>query len=365
LVSAGRPKIGFYYPRAMVGNGGVTNSMWAWIDGITGQGARVKVAYDCELVGAPRRDVECVGVRHAQLGQVRIPRALSAMLGDCDVVVLSSTWVVHNLEAARQLRKSCIPYVVVPHGGYHPVRTTLNSARKKQLARGIEGRMLERAAFVHVFFAEEEDHVRVISPRSRVEAIPTGINLSKEDQRWRGGPYLAWYGRYDLAGKGLDLLCDSLLALARQDRPQVRLRGRDSYNTREQVESYVKSVGLSEWVTVGPEIVGVEKAEFLRNAAGFVLPSRSESHPMALSEALAHGVPCLVNKTLPMAAILEASSASVVDVAGTDSFGRAMCELAQGDRGEELSLHATNYVERILAWPVSAKRFLEAVGNRK
>jgi glycosyltransferase involved in cell wall biosynthesis len=58
----------------------------------------------------------------------------------------------------------------------------------------------------------------------------------------------------------------------------------------------------------GP-VVGDAKAALLRRADVFLHPSRSEGHPMAVLEALAYGVPCLVTPVTNMAEEVAAAGA--------------------------------------------------------
>ena len=49
--------LAFYYPRALYGDGGVTNSLWYWVDALSRAGADVSVLHDARLPRNPSRQI--------------------------------------------------------------------------------------------------------------------------------------------------------------------------------------------------------------------------------------------------------------------------------------------------------------------
>src|SRR4029453_6321385 len=110
-----------YYPRALVGNGGVTRAMWQWASATHAAGCDVVVVYDPALQGdSELRDVTApiISLPHVGHGRMRVPRRLAALTSKNDVVVLHSTYIPANVVAAWSAHRRHIRYIVMPHGGY-------------------------------------------------------------------------------------------------------------------------------------------------------------------------------------------------------------------------------------------------------
>jgi glycosyltransferase involved in cell wall biosynthesis len=93
-------------------------------------------------------------------------------------------------------------------------------------------------------------------------------------------------------------------------------------------------------IAVGGPISGSEKRHFLLESDGYILPSRWESHSVALLEALALGVPCLVSGALHIAPRLRRYDAAVLAMPNVGSLAEALVELGSaagiGARGREM-----------------------------
>lgn len=353
-----------YYPRALRGDGGVTNSLWLWVESLRTAGVEVEVCYDGRLPAVddprPARNELARPVRHLGTGRLAVP--VGPLVEEDSLILLHSGYVAFNLWAAARARARRVPYVVMPLGAYDPhVRAT------RKLVRSIwetaERRMLEQALAVHVFFAAEVAHVHSVAPAARVVTSPTAFPLP--EAVWRGpthSPYVAWLGRYDVRHKGLDRLVAAMAHLPAAERPHLRLHGRDSKQTREQVQALVDSHGLGSDVTVGGPVAGAEKVDFLLSAAAYVFPSRWESYGIALVEALAHGVPCITTTDANLAESLrQAGAASVVD--GTvEGLAAALADVSRGELAPVGTL-GREFVRTRLNHTVAGQRFLEQVDD--
>lgn len=313
-------KVAIYYPRAMHGDGGATNSLWLWAESLVRAGVEVEVLYDPRLPRSPTRSVPD-GVRtrsvpHSGRGRFTRPRGLGRELDPSSLLILHSGYVLFNLIAGRVARSWKIPYVIMPQGAYN-----LQVRQKRRAIRLVwevaERRLLERAEAVHVALPPEVDRVRQLAPAARTVTAATAFELP--DAEWAPGDgvqYVAWLGRYDIQHKGLDRLLDAMALLPTQQRPLLKLHGRDHHESRQVIQAMVAERGLTENVTVGPPVDGAEKRCFLLNAAAYVHPSRWESFPVAMLESLAYGVPCLTTSDIDLGGELARSEAALV-VPGT------------------------------------------------
>jgi glycosyltransferase involved in cell wall biosynthesis len=335
--------------------------MWQWATATQAAGIDVAVVYDADLQGdSPLRSVAVpiVPLTHTGTGRLRVPRRLSAVLTKDDIVILHSTYIPSNVAAAWSARRHDVPYVVVPHGGYD-ARSRARRSRRKRLWLPVERAYLERALAVHVFFETEAPDAARIAGNARWIIAPTGSDLPTAS--WDGGTggYLAWLGRYDIRHKGLDILIQAMARLSRRDRRLLRLHGRPSENTPQDVERLAVDGGIADLVTVGGPVTGSEKADFLRRASAYVHPSRWESLSLALMEALNSGVPSVVSASCSVAPKLRAADAAVVVEATPDA-------IAQGIRAilcnpQHYSDRARQFVRTSLAWPAIIRDYVDQI----
>jgi len=312
-------RIVHYFPGAM-GNSGVTYALWMWARAQAASGAEVHVLHAPQ--GEPTSDVPFVSkARHPGLTTQCVPHrgshrmtlrpvGLDRYLGRRDLLVLHTGWVPSNLLAAAAARRTGVPYVVMPHGVYERQWTTYLRGPRR-IRDFFERQFLERAAAVHVFFDSEIADVTALAPEAGFLTVPTGFDLP--DDHWAGGGgYIAWMGRIDPVHKGLDTLVRAIARLSPTERPTMRIRGYDYKGGIARLERLIADHCLEPWVRLEPAVAGTEKKTFMRQADGYVHPSRWECHSIALLENLALGVPCVVSKTIHIAHALERSSAAVL-----------------------------------------------------
>jgi glycosyltransferase involved in cell wall biosynthesis len=83
-------------------------------------------------------------------------------------------------------------------------------------------------------------------------------------------------------------------------------------------------LGLSEKVSWPGHVQGDAKATLLRRATAFVLPSYSENFGIAVAEALAAGLPCIVGRGVALAESVARAGAGVVVSEDATSIGAAL-----------------------------------------
>lgn len=358
------PKIAIYYPRAMHGDGGITNSLWLWSESLRRAGAEVDVLYDPRLPVSTQRSVpsgvRVQPVRHRGRGRLAYPLGLDRYLDGCVVLVMHSGNVLFNLVAGASARRRGVSYVVTPHGAYDPlVRRTRKAI--KSLWEIAERHLLERAVAVHVFLPPEIDHVHQLAPSADTITAATAFELP--DTGWSEencGDYVAWLGRYDVRHKGLDRLLDAMLLLPPSDRPPVRLHGRDHKDSREVVQQMVHQRGLTDHVTVGGPIDGSEKQHFLLNAAAYIHPARWESYGIALVENLARGVPCVTTFDINLGSELARADCAFV-VEGTVPGLASGLRAASAGRLRTYGGRGRDFVRDRLSHETAARHFLDGL----
>jgi glycosyltransferase involved in cell wall biosynthesis len=343
-----------YHPRALVGDGGVTNSVRRLSEALARAGAEAVIAYDG--VGGPHREggVEWAPMPHAGRGRLRLPIRIAPTLADADVLVLNSGWTGSNVRVGAAARRVDLPYVLAPRGAYDPLIVDRRRLTKRLWWALFERRLVASAAAVHVFFLPQQGHLERLGHTGPVLVAPNGVSIPRS-LRWDGGSggYVLFLGRFDPEHKGLDLLLGALARLAAADRPLVRLHGPDWRGGKAQVVDLVDRLGLQDHVHVGPALYGEEKQAALAAAAAFVYPSRWEGFGNSLAEAAAVGVPALATP-YPLAQHLAELGACTVVEAEVDA-------LAAGLRDLRASAATHRPVESVAAefdWDAVASRWL-------
>lgn len=306
-------RIVHYHPRALVGDGGISNSVRRLSTSLAKAGARPVIAYDGGDGPPPDDDrVEWIPIAHRGTSELRVPVDLERILAPDGVLVLNSAWTLHNVRAGALARRAGMPYVVAPRGAYDPLIVQRRQRVKRAWWTAAERTLVFRAAAVHVFFAEQSDHIRKLGFRGRMVVAPNGITVP-DDVHWDGGSggYLLYLGRFDPEHKGLDLLIAAVAALDPDQRPPVRLVGPDWKGGYQRVVAAIAERGLQQWVSTHPAAYGTEKWTVIRQAAAFAYPSRWEGFGNSLLEAAAVGVPALATP-YPLARHLESRGAAVV-----------------------------------------------------
>jgi glycosyltransferase involved in cell wall biosynthesis len=360
-----------YYPRALVGDGGITSSVWHASRELCAAGADVILAFD---QGAPsavgngaasnrgdeaRGGIELRQVEHR--GRWRAPVGLDAALAGSDVLVLHSAWTYHNVRAGAVARSIGVPYVLEPRGAYDPWIVGRRRVVKKAWWWLWERQLVEGARAVHLFFESEVSHLTALGYRGEVVVAPNGV-LVPDEAVWDGGSggYVLWYGRFDLEHKGIDLLVRALALLSEEERPPLRLHGPDARaRGKERIRRLVHELGLERWVTIGEPVHGAEKWNLLARARGFAYPSRWEAFGNAVAEAAAVGVPILTTP-YPLGRYLAERGAAIVVEPTPRGLADGMRRLLAPEAAE-LGQRARPIVRREFAWDRVSRDWLQQV----
>jgi glycosyltransferase involved in cell wall biosynthesis len=299
-------RIVHYYRRALDESSGVVAAITSWVD--AGAIAGIPSIVLCQA-GDLEHDYACPVqvIPHSSGGRLRsLPRNLREYLHPGDVLYLHEGWVTSLYAAAHAARIVKVPIVLMPHGSYDG--QVVANMRLGRTRLRFERRLMHRAAFVHALTPAEAEAVRAVAPKARVKILPTPMTPTAA--RWRGGGgYIAWFGRYDLHSKGLDLLLLALASIPLAERPRIIFHGYDFLRNQEKLEALTTNLGLADSVEIRGRIDGDEKIAFLQACSAYVHPSRFDALPIALLEAMNLGVPCIVSSRVALAAALEQAGA--------------------------------------------------------
>jgi len=168
-----------------------------------------------------------------------------------------------------------------------------------------------------------------------------------------GAVRVAYLGGFANPAKGGDVMLEALaLALAREPRLRVTMAGPGELPPRG-AELLAAHAGL-EWAGW---LAPAEKDALLRRADAFVMPSRSEGLPMALLEAMAHGMAVVATRVGGIPEVVDPGvDGLLVPSEDPEALADALCQLAADPQmRERLSAGALRRVETLDAVEVAAR----------
>lgn len=298
-------------------------------------------------------------------------RALPSMLAGHDVVHVHGVWDPILRAATIAARSAGIPYVVTPHGMLDPWSLAQSKVKKRAALMLGYRRMLSGAAFIHWLNRDEEALAAPLNLGAPGVVIGNGIFAEElADPPPKGtfrasrpalgdAPYALFMARLHYK-KGLDILADAMARLASK-RPELHVvvAGPDD-GARGDFERRVAGAGVASRVHVVGPLYGTDKLAALVDAAMFVLPSRQEGFSIAITEALACGLPVVVSDACHFPEVAEERCGHVVPLDAAATADR-MAELlanpteaaAMGERGRRLVFDR-------FTWPQVARQMTDA-----
>jgi glycosyltransferase involved in cell wall biosynthesis len=199
--------------------------------------------------------------------------------------------------------------------------------------------------------------------------VGNGTNIPQQNQRAavaEASPLrMVFIGRLAVEHKGLDLLVDAA-AIARGELlrrgARIELYGPDYEGGAKILGDRTARLGLTGLVSLGGPVMGEVKRSILQRADVFLHTSRWEGHPMAVLEALAHGVPCLLTPGTNMSDEVIGNGAGWKVEESPDSVAQGLRTVLLADRrslrlaGDKARELATEHY----SWTSVATRSLEA-----
>jgi glycosyltransferase involved in cell wall biosynthesis len=293
---------------------------------------------------------------------------LEASVRGANVVHLHGLWQAHTRRGAVAARKACVPYLIAAHGMAEPWALRHKRWKKRAYLALAETRNLRRASCLHALSRPEIGHLRRLAPETPICFIPNGVNpthfdglpsrsmLEKQCPELIGKFVLLFFARVHVK-KGLDLLAEALKRIA-PTRPELHLviAGIDD-GALKPFCSRMAELGLSRMLTYVGYVAGLRARQVWAAADAFILPSYSEGFSMAILEAMACRLPCLITTAchFPEAT---ASHAAIEVTPNIDAITRGLHELLERSSDELTLLGKTGrqLIESHYTWEHQAKR---------
>lgn len=254
--------------------------------------------------------------------------------------------------------------VVVTHHGYDYDRQKWGSFAKRMLKIGESLGM----RLAHGRIAVSREIVETMGARYRVPVafVPNGVSVSQ----WRGeSGILEEFGlerrRYVLLAARLvpeKRQTDLIRAFARLGRADVKLvlAGGAEFETPYAQEVKAAAGDVPSVVLTGLQ-TGDRLAELFANAALFVLPSSHEGMPIALLEAMAHGLPVLASDIVANRE-LGLPAEDYFPLGDIDALAVAIARKLANPPGEDAAFAQMARVEAAYSWTSVAQKTLAVYG---
>jgi glycosyltransferase involved in cell wall biosynthesis len=232
----------------------------------------------------------------------------------------------------------------------------------------VESKNLRRAACLHALSRPEIGHLRDIAPWTPICFVPNGVDLDSlsnmparsvlenDHPELKDKFVLLFFGRVHVK-KGLDLLAEALGRLA-ADFPElhVLVAGKDD-GAWSPFADRVAALQLSGRVTYIGHVAGERARAVWAAADAFILPSYSEGFSMAILEALACSLPCVITTACHFPELGEAEGAIVVSPE-QDAVAQGLRDLLNRSPAErrQLGMNGRQLVELNYTWDQQAHK---------
>ena len=228
---------------------------------------------------------------------------------DPKILHLHGLWRSHTRIAAK-LSKKGFKYVLAPHGMVDSWSLSQSRLRKKLVWRIWESHAFKKAECIHALCPAEADAIRNLMPQKKIAIIPNGVEIPSENYEkkniqlpkdWKekipeGASIILFLGRFHKK-KGIYELINAwekISGLPLSKNWWLCLVGYGS--DAKALINKVNANNIPRCLVFGPAF-GKEKADILRSANSFILPSFSEGLPIAALEAMSFGLPCLLSSS--------------------------------------------------------------------
>jgi len=225
--------------------------------------------------------------------------ALPKPFNQPDLIVFHSVYIFTQALISYQAHRRKIPYIITPHGSLTQKVQQVNPVKKLIGNFFIFKKMVKNAAGIHCLTENEaidtkKWHSSVFIVGNGIDLPPTEMVKPKQVKQQLNFGFL---GRLDIHHKGLDLLleaCAISQEKLRNAQVKVSLYGPDISGSKEKITQLINKYQIQDLVVLKEPVWGKEKQQVWQEIDLFLHTSRFEGHPMAVLEALANEIPCLL-----------------------------------------------------------------------
>ena len=278
-----------------------------------------------------------------------------------DLVVFHGCYFIEYISIYKELKKTRIPYIIVPHGSF-----TIESQEKKWLKK-----KLYRLAFLERFvkdavavqYLSQGESYKTAFPHPNSFIGANGIDEHIETIIPQERLIMTYIGRLDTYHKGIDLLCEACnieKTYLEEHGVQVNLYGPDQNGLHQQITQLINKWKVSNIIKVNNGVFSEDKKKILIESSYFLQTSRSEGLPMGVLEALSYGLPCIITRGTNLLDIVNNYNAGWVCETTPSQIAKAIKTAIEEVRYIPIkSLNAKKLVHENFSWDIVAKDTIE------
>jgi glycosyltransferase involved in cell wall biosynthesis len=254
-----------------------------------------------------------------------------------DVVHIHALFSFLSVVAAGIAVFRRVPYIVRPLGTLSAYGVARRRPFLKRVSIAlIEGPLLRRAAFVHFTSEVERKEAEGLGIPFRGVVIPLAVEscLSALPERGEStltgassAPTVLYLSRLDPKKNVESLLRALCLVLKESPATELVIAGSGDDRYVAALKQLASDLGISAAVKWAGYVSGDAKAALLRDADLFALPSYSENFGIAVAEALAAGLPCVVSSGVAISSEIAEYGAGAVVSTSPESIAVAIINL--------------------------------------
>lgn len=254
------------------------------------------------------------------------------------LVILHQVYTLSTFIGYIFARKNRMPYAVFPHGSLTHYHEANNTLIKKIAKKVIITKILQKAEIIIVTCeSEKEDLDKSIRPKAVLLPYGSEIKmdfLGKGNESSNDGNYLRvlFSGRFDRK-KNLRLLLAAMpLIVSKYPDLILDIAGSGSRDETEVLIKFAQELNVANNVIFHGWVKKSEVENLLDSAQLLVLPSENENFALVVSEALSHGVPCVVSKFVGTSDIVAKHHAGeIIEELTPESIAAAVLTVLGGD----------------------------------
>ena len=294
--------------------------------------------------------------------------------GEYDAAQIHSSFNFPVLAAALACRARGTPYILAPHGMLEPWALGYKSGKKHLYLRLLERPLvLHGARLIQALNGSEAANIEALALGPRVVVLANGITATEtlppdptdaaaflnRFPTLRDKTIILFLHRID-PKKGLDLLAPAYAALrARFPWTHLVVAGPSTPGYEDTARNYFRTAGVEDAVTFTGMLDGALKRGALAAATVFVAPTYSEGFSMAVLEAMAAGLPCVITEGCNFPEAAATGSARIVPIESGAIADALAATLADPAAGRAMGERARKLVLERYTWDQIAARFSE------
>ncbi|MFQ5850573.1 MAG: glycosyltransferase [Candidatus Binatia bacterium] len=291
---------------------------------------------------------------------------LKGHMSEYDIIHIHAFFSYVTAVAAYYAKRCRIPYIIRPIGELDPWCLKRGLWKKSPFYRFFGWPLLLKAAAIHVTSQMELRGLVRLGLGQKCVVIPLGVEAASYESLVRftssnGTCQLLFLSRVD-PKKGLPLLLRAVRQLKNQGiDAELTVAGYGKPFYMAEMEGLAHRLSIEEQVHFSGFVAGRDKRRCLAAADVFVLPSYHENFGVAVTEAMAAGLPVIISDQVALAQEVEESRAGRVIPAGSvDALAEAIEEIATDvTKQKDMGYRARKLVEQRFTWSRAGKQLAD------